>query len=336
MACRAQADLYVALDSRNALLQALEYGNQRNLEISVLGEGSNVICSSRVRGLVIQLCNKGRMLLERPPSESDRLTPDSDKSKNEVRVSVQAGENWHQFVSWTLQHKLRGLENLSLIPGSVGAAPIQNIGAYGVEVKTCLESVRAIHKSSLEERVFHNQDCQFGYRDSIFKHKAKDWIIWEVTFCLSSSASLNTEYAELNKAWQQIGSPDDAGLVSQLICKIRQQKLPDPRKIPNAGSFFKNPVVSRQQWQDLNRQFPEMVSYPQADGTCKLAAGWLIQYAGWKGFTKNGIGVCETQALVIVNPGRCSGREILALAKKIQQSVKAQFAVNLEIEPTVL
>lgn len=334
MGCPALAEFYIAVDSRQTLLQALAYGHQRHLDITLLGGGSNVVCLPKIPGLVIQLKNLGKTLLN--VSAADTGPENTELVADRVTVSVQAGENWHDFVCWTLQQGLRGLENLSLIPGSVGAAPIQNIGAYGVEVESCLESVKAIHKISLEEKVFHHQDCQFGYRDSIFKHQAQHWIIWEVTFCLSALAPLHTKYAELRNEWEAAGCPDDARQLSALVCKIRQRKLPDPREIPNAGSFFKNPVISLAQWQHLTSKFSDLVSYPQADGTYKLAAGWLIQRAGWKGFADKGVGVCDTQALVIINPHHRSGREVVSVAHKIQNSVADLFGVRLEIEPVIL
>jgi UDP-N-acetylmuramate dehydrogenase len=330
MGCQAEADYYVAVRSREELIQALSYGRSQGLKVNIIGGGSNLVFPAKLSGLLIHIQNQGKTFSGSSDTGSRAATSEL------TRVIVQAGENWHEFVNWTLQQGLRGLENLSLIPGSVGAAPIQNIGAYGVEVESCVESVRAIHKATFEEQVFVREQCQFGYRDSIFKHAARDCIIWEVTFRFSRSTALHTDYAELHKAWEQQGCPDDPVQLSKIVCSLRQKKLPDPRLMPNAGSFFKNPLVSIQFAQQLQKQFPGLVSYPQADGRYKLAAGWLIQHAGWKGFEDRGVGVCATQALVLINPGRKPGHEVLALASTIQDSVFKKFAVSLEIEPVLL
>ena len=323
MSCQAYAEFYIAVHGKDELKKALAYGVEQGLATTILGGGSNLVFAKDLTGLVIHIQTLGKQIA-------------SESGNNLVRVSVQAGENWHQFVRWTLQHGLRGLENLSLIPGTVGAAPIQNIGAYGVEAKRCLESVRAIHKTSLEEKCFLSEQCNFGYRDSIFKHAAKDWVIYEVGFVFDKNAALKISYAELNRAWSEMGCPDDAMQVSDLVCDIRQKKLPDPDQIPNAGSFFKNPVVTEELCQQLLARFPELVSYPLPDGGRKLAAGWLIQQAGWKGYESQGVGVYAKQALVLINPGHKPGKDLLGLAAKIQQSVQKLFGVMLEIEPLVL
>lgn len=322
MSCQATAENYIAVSSVDELRQALDYAKQQNLPVTILGGGSNVVFSGRLSGLLIHLHNQGKRFLDSPE-------PDV------IRVSVEAGENWHDFVIWSLQHGLRGLENLSLIPGTVGAAPIQNIGAYGVEVESRLESVTAIHQETLQIKTFSHGECRFGYRESIFKHDAKDWVIFRVTFRFSATSPLNTSYSELYNAWVADGQPDDAGRLSKLVCRIRQSKLPDPSDIPNAGSFFKNPVVSSDHYQSLCSRFPELVAYPSDGDQYKLAAGWLIQQCGWKGYEKDGVGVYSKQALVLINPGRRSGHRIMQLAEEIRKTVKEKFGVELETEPLI-
>lgn len=329
MACQAVAERYVAVSTLQQLQEALQYGIDHRFDVFVLGGGSNVVFPPVKPGLVIHLLNRGIAVKEHAAATAGQI------SQDECQLVVAAGEVWHDFVLWTLAQGYRGLENLSLIPGSVGAAPIQNIGAYGVEVAQCLYSVRAIHKVTLQDRVFSRKQCQFAYRDSIFKHSARDWIIWEVTFNLSTSTPLATDYAELNKLWQTRKCPDDALVVSQLICEIRRQKLPDPHVLPNSGSFFKNPIVSTDHFRCLLTQYPELVNYPQPGGTYKLAAGWLIEQAGWKGYEQDGVGVCMTQALVLTNQGRRSAQYLLKLAQEVQLSVFKMFGIELEIEPVL-
>jgi len=329
MACQAVAEHYIAVRTLQQLQEALQYGVDHKCDVFVLGGGSNVLFPPVKRGLVIHILNQGIVVRNHAAEIAEKT------SSQQCQFVVSAGEIWHDFVLWTLEQGYRGLENLSLIPGSVGAAPIQNIGAYGVEVAQRLQSVRAIHKVTLQDRVFSRKQCQFGYRDSIFKHSARDWIIWEVTFNLSSSAPLVTDYSELNELWQTRQCPDDALVISQLICEIRRRKLPDPHLLPNSGSFFKNPILSPDHFRGLLAQFPDLVNYPQPDGNYKLAAGWLIEQAGWKGYEKEGVGVCTTQALVLTNKGRLGAQNILKLAQDVQLSVFKMFGIELEIEPVL-
>ncbi len=290
----------------------------------VLGGGSNLLLTGDFNGLVLHMANHGVA-----------ITGEDD---NSVFVTAQAGENWHGFVRWTLEHGLPGLENLSLIPGSVGASPIQNIGAYGSELAEHFHSLTAFDFSTGEVFTLAKADCAFGYRDSVFKHALRDRaVILEVTFALPKRWQPNLRYAELAAeiAARGIAQPT-ANDISEAVIAIRTRKLPDPAKLGNAGSFFKNPVVSATQRDALLAQHPALVSYPQADGSYKLAAGWLIDQCGWKGKSLGAAGVHEKQALVLVNRGGASGEDILRLADAIRADVLEKYGVAIEPEPVLV
>jgi UDP-N-acetylmuramate dehydrogenase len=251
-------------------------------------------------------------------------------------IEAEAGEPWHPFVLWCLEMGLAGLENLSLIPGTVGAAPIQNIGAYGVEIKDVFHSLTAIDRQTGEQREFVRDECEFAYRDSLFKRQAGRWLILRVRFLLPRAAELHLEYGPLRERLQQMGIEKATPLhVSRAVCAIRREKLPDPAVLGNAGSFFKNPVVSAGLAAELKGRYPQLVAYPQADGRMKLAAGWLIEQAGWKGFRDGDAGVHVLQALVLVNHGHASGPQLLSLARRIQDDIAERFGVELEMEPNL-
>ncbi len=287
----------------------------------ILGGGSNLLLTSDFAGLVIHMDLHGIDVV----AEDDKAT----------YVRVAAGENWHQFVLWTLAHGYAGLENLSLIPGSAGAAPIQNIGAYGVEVKDLIHNVTFFDFASGDIVTLDNAQCAFAYRDSIFKHALRDRaVILDVTFALPKAWQANTRYADVAQELQAraIAKPS-ARDISDAVIAIRQRKLPDPAVIGNAGSFFKNPLVTAAKRDGLLQQHPQLVSYAQADGSYKLAAGWLIDQCGWKGRSLGAAGVYEKQALVLVNRGGASGADIWKLAQAIQKDVLDRFDVELEPEP---
>lgn len=287
----------------------------------VLGGGSNMLFTGDVDGLVLHMTGLGREIL----GEQD----------GKVLVRAQAGENWHAFVQYTLEQGLGGLENLSLIPGTVGAAPIQNVGAYGTETKDVFHSLTAFDMASGEVRSLDAAACRFAYRDSIFKHaEGRDLIVLDVTFALPKAWTPNLRYAELANAARDAGlDHPSAREVGQLVEAIRRRKLPDPAEIGNAGSFFKNPVVAAEHCARLLAQFPNLVHHPQPDGTEKLAAGWLIDQCGWKGRSMGAAGVYPKQALVLVNLGGATGAEVVKLARAIQEDVKARYGVELEPEP---
>jgi UDP-N-acetylmuramate dehydrogenase len=290
----------------------------------VLGGGSNIVLTSDFPGVVLHMGLLGITIVRQ------------DAQATYIRVA--AGENWHQFVLWTLAQGFGGLENLSLIPGSAGAAPIQNIGAYGVEVKDYIDSVTAFDFETGDILTLQKNECGFAYRDSVFKHALHDRaVILDVTLALPRAWQSNTHYAELAQELRtrEIVMPS-AREISDAVIAIRQRKLPDPAVVGNAGSFFKNPLVSAVQRDALLQQYPQLVSYAQPDGSFKLAAGWLIDQCGWKGRSIGAVGVYEKQALVLINRGGASGREIAQLAKTIQADVFSRFGVQLDIEPVLI
>ena len=290
----------------------------------VLGGGSNLLLTQDFGGLVLHMTGTG-------------IAIDGEDAQYHY-VTAQAGEHWHAFVQWTLAHGCPGLENLSLIPGTVGASPIQNIGAYGSELAEYVDAVTAFDFSDGETFTLDAAACRFAYRDSVFKHELKDRaVICSVRFRLPRQWQPNLRYAELvaEITAQGIAQPTPQQ-VSDAVIAIRRRKLPDPAQLGNAGSFFKNPVVSAVKREELLTQHPALVSYPQADGSYKLAAGWLIDQCGWKGKSLGTAGVHDRQALVLVNRGGATGAEVLALARKIVDDVRQRFGVTLEPEPVVV
>jgi len=287
----------------------------------VLGGGSNVLLTRDVEALVLHMAIAGRAIV--------------GEEEGRTLVRGGAGENWHAFVDYTLAEGLGGLENLSLIPGTVGAAPIQNIGAYGLEIKDVFHSLTAFDQGSGACRTLHASDCRFGYRDSVFKHpEGAKLVVLDVTFALPRAWQPNLRYAELAQALDATGIAEPTPRqVSDTVIAIRRRKLPDPAEIGNAGSFFKNPVVTGGQCRDLLERFPQLVHHAQPDGSEKLAAGWLIDQCGWKGRTMGAAGVYPKQALVLVNNGGATGAEVMALARAIQHDVRGRFGVELEPEP---
>jgi len=317
----AHAQAYLRVTSLAQLRAALADPALAAMPRLVLGGGSNLLLTGDVAGLVLHIALEGCVVV------------DSDDDATYVRAA--AGENWHGFVQWTLAQGLGGLENLSLIPGTVGAAPIQNIGAYGAETKDLFHSLTAFDPASGQTISMDKQACRFGYRDSVFKQReGRDLIIVDVTFALPKRWQPNLRYAELAQAVaaQGIAAPD-ARQVADTVIAIRRRKLPDPQVIGNAGSFFKNPVVSGAQCARLLAQFPTLVHHRQPDGSEKLAAGWLIDQCGWKGRSLGAAGVYAKQALVLVNHGGASGADVVRLAGAIQADVAAKYGVNLEPEP---
>ncbi|MBA4175464.1 MAG: UDP-N-acetylenolpyruvoylglucosamine reductase [Leptothrix sp. (in: Bacteria)] len=294
----------------------------------VLGGGSNVVLTRDVDCVVLKVEIGGRRLV-------------SDDADAWV-VEAGAGENWHDFVAWTLANGWPGLENLALIPGSVGAAPVQNIGAYGVELKDRFDSLDAVDLVTGRRVTLEAAACRFGYRDSVFKHTgfgglAGKSVITQVRFRLPKPWQPVLGYLDLERRMAETGnSHPDAQTVFDWICAIRRAKLPDPAVVGNAGSFFKNPVVTEEQCRDIIGRDPEIVHYPLPDGSVKLAAGWLIDACGWKGKTVGRAGVYDKQALVLVNRGGASGAEVVTLARAIQESVYGRFGIRLEPEPIIV
>jgi UDP-N-acetylmuramate dehydrogenase len=289
----------------------------------VLGGGSNIVLTHDLAALVLKVEIMGRRVVSR-----------SDSS---VIVEAGAGEPWHEFVAWTLDQGLPGLENLALIPGSCGAAPVQNIGAYGVELKDRFDALDAIDLQTGEGLTLRAADCRFGYRDSVFKRSlAGRCLITRVRFALPQPPTAVLGYLDLERRMIETGiSHPSPRQVFDWVCAIRRAKLPDPAVIGNAGSFFKNPVVTPEQCRDIIARDPEIVHYPLPDGSFKLAAGWLIDACGWKGKSIGQAGVYEKQALVLVNRGHAIGGEIVTLAHAIQESVYGRFGIRLVPEPVV-
>ncbi len=320
----AKAKAYLRVTSADMLTQVRSDDFLARLPRLVLGGGSNLLLTRDFAGLVLHMSTSGVEIVA--------------EDAGATYVKAAAGENWHQFVQWTLGQGMGGLENLSLIPGSVGAAPIQNIGAYGVEVKDCFHALTAFDFDTGEIVVLDKAACRFGYRDSLFKHALRDRaVILDVTFALPKNWRAQTQYADVAQELtaRAVASPAPQDVADAIIA-IRNRKLPDPAKIGNAGSFFKNPVVSADLRDALLASHPNLVSYPQPDGSYKLAAGWLIDQSGWKGKSMGAAGVYEKQALVLVNRGGATGQEIAALANAIQMDVMSRFGVMLEPEPVFI
>ncbi|MCW2270409.1 UDP-N-acetylenolpyruvoylglucosamine reductase [compost metagenome] len=305
-------------DARQALAQAAAQG----LPVLVIGGGSNLLLTADVQALVLRMASAGVRIL-------------SDDGERVV-VEAEAGEPWHPFVQWCLSQGLAGLENLSLIPGTVGAAPMQNIGAYGVEIKDVFVGLTALDRQTGELHEFELEQCQFAYRDSVFKHHPGRWLILRVRFALSRVMHAHLDYGPVRQRLSEQGiSEPTAQNVSDAICSIRREKLPDPVELGNAGSFFKNPVVAAVLADKIRVQYPGLVAYPQADGQFKLAAGWLIEQAGWKGHREGDAGVHRLQSLVLVNYGQATGLQLHELAQKIQADILERFGVTLEMEPNL-
>lgn len=289
----------------------------------VLGGGSNVLLPSRLEGVLIKNELTGKAL----------IAEDADY----VHLEVASGENWHEFVLFALEHGWYGIENLALIPGTVGAAPIQNIGAYGVESKDVIEWVAYFRWDDQKIYRLSNEECRFGYRDSIFKQELSGkGMIVSVGFRLCKQVRLNTSYGAIETELERMGVPNPTPLdVAHAVMHIRRSKLPDPSLIGNAGSFFKNPTISVQQYQELKSRFPDMPSYPVDEHSVKVPAGWLIEYCGWKGFREGDAGVHERQSLVLVNYGTATSKDIWALSERVVQSVWSTFGILPEREVQV-
>ncbi len=302
------------------LIRTKEYEKEKKI---VLGGGSNILFTHNLSALCIRNNIKG----------ISKIKEDSDF----VWIQSGGGEVWHELVMYCVENNFGGVENLSLIPGSVGAAPIQNIGAYGVELKETFFELEAIHLSTGERNIFSIDDCRFGYRDSVFKHEFKNqFIITSVTLKLNKHPKLNISYGAIEQELKAMNvSQPSVKAISQSVINIRQSKLPDPKVIGNCGSFFKNPEVIEEKFSELKKIFPEIVGYNTANGM-KLAAGWLIEQCGWKGKRIGNVGMHARQSLVLVNYGNASGEELFAHAQKVQQSVKEKFDVMLEMEVNIL
>ncbi|MFA7553546.1 MAG: UDP-N-acetylmuramate dehydrogenase [Spongiibacteraceae bacterium] len=327
LAIEASARYFCEVRSAEDIPEVLAFAEQRHLPVLILGGGSNIVLTDDYCGLVVHIKLEGiRWELLEPATAGL------------VRVTAAAGERWHGLVEYCLANKLYGLENLSLIPGSVGAAPIQNIGAYGVELVDVFDSVSGWDIEQQVWRSLNKSECEFAYRDSIFKRQLKHrFIISEVSLILQQTPQPHNHYAalsnELNQRNIQQPTPQQ---IADVVIAIRQSKLPNPAELPNVGSFFKNPIITAEQAKVLLARYPAMVQYPMAEGRVKLAAGWLLEQAGWKGLRDGSVGMHQQQSLVLVNYHNATGSEVIALAEAIQQDIQQQFSVQLEIEPAIV
>jgi len=305
-------------------LKDLLQNRDKETRLFILGGGSNILLTKDLPFFVLKNEISGIEII--------------DETETTVVVKVGSGVEWHSFVRFTVEQGWGGIENMSLIPGSVGASPMQNIGAYGAEIKDTFVSLEALHIDSLELHTFNREQCQFGYRESVFKRALKDqYVIVSVSYQLSKNPIINTTYGAIQSEIEVMGVEEvTVGTVSQAVMNIRRSKLPDPKVLGNAGSFFKNPVVPRAVFEQILVNYPEAPHYPQENGDEKLAAGWLIEKAGWKGKRIGNCGVHEMQALVLVNYGGATGNEIFELSGLIIEDIRTKFGVTLEREVNIL
>ncbi len=319
-----KAKYFVSINTVNELIELTKTKVFKDLRLLILGGGSNILFTKDFDGLVILNNINGKEII--------------DQTQQSIFLKIGAGENWHELVMYTVDNGWGGIENLSLIPGNTGTAPMQNIGAYGVEIKETFVELEALEISSGKIIKFNNSDCEFGYRESIFKNKIKNqYIILNITLELKKNPVLNINYGDVKAILESQNIKNPAiKEVSNAIISIRQSKLPDPKKIGNSGSFFKNPIVSLNQLEFIKKKYPNVVNYEINENEFKIAAGWMIEKAGWKGRKFNNYGVHEKQALVLVNYGLANGMEILNLSEEIILDIKDKFGITLEREVNII
>ena len=292
-------------------------------KLFILGSGSNILLTKDFDGFIIHNKIEGICILE--------------DNKNNTLVEVGGGVIWHDFVMWSVSQGLSGIENLALIPGTVGASPVQNIGAYGMEVKDSITKVHTLEIKNNEVKIFSNKDCEFSYRNSIFKkEEEKRFIITKVEFRLSKEPLNKITYGAIEDELTNLNLEASPASIAKAVIKIRNNKLPDPKVLGNSGSFFKNPVIKNTKFEELKKEFPKIVGYKISNSKTKIAAGWLIDNAGLKGYRKEDAGVHKNQALVLVNYGNASGTEIINLAKLIQKKINDKYGINIDIEVSIL
>lgn len=318
----ARARLLAEIHDASKLTELLDFPAVRGGKLLVLGEGSNMLFTGDVDATVLAMATRGVQV---------------EQDGEVAHIAVAAGERWDDFVRWTLGQGFAGLENLILIPGTVGAAPIQNIGAYGTEVAEFIESVEAWDTKEQRVAVLDRTACAFAYRDSVFKHQPGRYIVTAVRFALPRSRELRLDYAGIREELARMGIAKPAPFhVAEAVVHLRTKKLPDPAVIGNAGSFFKNPIVDASLGEALKREHPELVSWVGSDGRWKLSAAWLIETSGYKGMREGDAGISNRHSLVLVNHGRATGAELWAFAQKVIEGVRAKFGVQLEPEPVVV
>lgn len=320
--CNEKANYFAKIGSMETIEKSIQWAKEKNIPYLILGAGSNILFTKTFEGLVLKMEIMGIKKLKETASE--------------VFLEVGAGENWHHFVSYCVQKGWGGVENLSLIPGTVGAAPIQNIGAYGVEAKDAIASVTAYDTQSAQFITLQNSDCAFAYRTSLFKKDTSRYIISSVQFVLQKQPIFRTEYGAIKEVLHQKNNKQPSlEAISSAVIQIRSEKLPDPKKLGNAGSFFKNPTIAKDLFEVLVAKYPKMIAYPITDDTYKIAAGWLIEACGWKGIQKGSVGCYEKQSLVIVHYNNGPGMEIYNFSEEIIQSVLTKFEILLEREVVI-
>ncbi len=311
-----KAQFFTTVCTIDELKNALQWAKERGLPLFILGGGSNILLSKDILGLVIKIELQGIKVVS--------------EDENQILVEVGAGVVWHDWVLYSLENNWAGIENLSLIPGTVGASPMQNIGAYGVEIKDVFHSLNALNRQTLELNTFDASDCKFGYRESVFKHESKDqYIITSVCFKLSKKPHFHVDYGAIQDVLKEKGVEElSIQAVSDAVIEIRKSKLPDPKELGNAGSFFKNPTIPVSQFEKLKSSYPTLPGYEVEQGI-KVPAGWLIEQSGWKGKRLGEVGVHAKQALVLVNYGKGTGEEIKNLSEQVRSSVRDQFGIEL-------
>ena len=311
-----KAEFFTIISSIEQLKEGLSWAKERKLPVFILGGGSNILLTQDIKGLVIKVELKGIQVLS--------------EDENQVLVEVGAGVIWHDWVVYALEKNWAGIENLSLIPGTVGASPMQNIGAYGVEIKEVFHQLSALHRETFEIESFDLAACKFGYRESVFKHDLKDqYIITSVIFKLHKTPEFRVDYGAIQDVLREKGIKKlSIQAVSDAVIEIRRSKLPDPKEIGNAGSFFKNPTIPNEQFEKLKSSYPTLPGYPGNEGV-KVPAGWLIEQSGWKGKRMGEVGVHAKQALVLVNYGEGTGEEIKHLSEQVRSTVKDKFGIDL-------
>ncbi len=315
----AKAKFFTQFDSTIELKEILSSEIYQNNKSFVLGGGSNLLFTKDYDGLIIHNKIAGICILE-------------DNEEN-IIVEVGGGVNWHEFVMWSVNQELSGIENLALIPGTVGASPVQNIGAYGLEVKDTTHKVTALEIATKETKIFSNEDCKFEYRNSIFKGKLKNkFIITKVAFNLSKTPLNKTTYGAIEEELKNLNLEANPKNIAEAVINIRSRKLPNPSEIGNSGSFFKNPIISTERFEELQNEFPNIVGYKMTETETKVAAGWLIDNAELKGYRKGDAGVHKNQALVLVNYGNASGQDIINLAELVQETIADKYGISIEAE----
>lgn len=322
-ACEEMATFFISVTTKEALTEAIAWARENDQPYLILGAGTNILFTKQYKGLVIKMDVIGIQKIQ--------------ETSSDVLLQVGAGENWSHFVSYCVQKSWGGLENLSLIPGLVGAAPILNIAAYGVEVGEHILSVHALDTLHHEWVTIQQQDCAFGYKTSLFKQEPNRYIVYSVQFKLSKQPMLRTDYGAIKAVLHDRGIRNPSvESIAHAVLYLRSNQYPDPKKQPNAGQFFNNPSITKNQYDQLILQFPKLMAYPIHDNTYKIAAGWLIEASGWKGITQHQVGCYEDQVLVIVNDGATKGKAILDFSEAIIQSVLDQFGVQLESAINIL